>query len=124
MQVDQHVPVFLRITDAVDADTKHADLAYRVPKDALLLIDRGYVDYGLYERLSLRNISYVTRVKRNMAYYPKENIYESMDQSVLLDQEGVFKIPEKQKNANLGTYHKARRIAWYNEEKKQYAKYI
>lgn len=124
MQVDEHVPVFLRITDAVDADTKHADLAYRVPKDALLLIDRGYVDYGLYERLSLRGISYVTRVKRNMAYYPKGKIGQRMDQSVLLDQEGVLKIPEKQKNANLGTYHKARRIAWYNKEKKRYEVYL
>ena len=120
MNLHDKVPALIRITDAIDADTKHGDLAYNIPKDASLLIDRGYVDYGFYERLSLRGISYVTRVKRNRVYYPKQEIKENRDDCVLLDQNGELKIPRKQKNEDLDKIHKTRRVVWYNREKERY----
>ena len=36
MNPHDEVPALIRITDAIDADTKHGDLAYNITKDALL----------------------------------------------------------------------------------------
>lgn len=124
MDTESQVPVLLRITDATEADNKHGDLSYNIGKDSLLLIDKGYVDYGFYERLSIKGISYLTRVKRNTTYYPQSDINHSTDECVFIDQQGLLKIPSKEKNEDLGKYHKTRRVAWYHKEKNRYEVYL
>lgn len=64
---DGLLPAFLNITDGKTHDITAAR-AMQLPKDSILVIDRGYTDYTWYNQLNTNDISFVTRQRRNAVY--------------------------------------------------------
>ncbi|WP_424947912.1 IS4 family transposase [Candidatus Spongiihabitans sp.] len=61
------LPEFVAITDGKTSDLA-IGRALRFPKGSLVVIDRGYNDYGGYKQLNDKGIFFVTRIKKNAAY--------------------------------------------------------
>jgi hypothetical protein len=61
------LPAFMNITDGKTHDITAAR-AVRLPKDSLLVVDRGYTDYAWYNHLNANDIFFVTRQRRNAVY--------------------------------------------------------
>ena len=62
-----YLPVFAHLTDGKAGDT---DVARQLdlPADSMIVIDRGYLNYGQYARWTARGVWFVTRARRNMNY--------------------------------------------------------
>ncbi len=43
----------------------------------LLLLDKGYIDYAIFDRLTAENVSFVTRMKKNAAYKVTRVLYKT-----------------------------------------------
>jgi hypothetical protein len=61
------LPAFMNITDGKTHDITAAR-AVRLPKDSILVVDRGYTDYAWYNHLNANDIFFVTRQRRNAVY--------------------------------------------------------
>lgn len=112
---DDNMPCFIRYTEAIRHDhtlLKEIDL----PKNSILCFDKGYVDYEQYESFSKKKIWYVTRVKDNAIYKSKEefDIPDDADSGILKDEE-----IELSYGKNNKLKHKARRIAYWDNENKR-----
>jgi len=68
---DGHLPCFAAITEGKVADVTIAQ-QLKLPKGALIVMDRGYNDYHLFERWSEEDIGFVTRMKKNADWYNRE----------------------------------------------------
>ena len=64
---DGLLPAFMTITDGRTHDITVAR-ALDLPRDSLLVVDRGYTDYAWYNQLNEKGIFFVTRQRRNAAY--------------------------------------------------------
>jgi IS4 transposase len=61
------LPTFLTITNGKTHDITAAR-ALRLPKDSIVVMDRGYNDYAGYNQLSSQDIFFVTRLRKNARY--------------------------------------------------------
>ena len=61
------LPAFVAITDGKTHDLTAAR-ALQLPKDSIVVMDRGYTDYAWYNQLNNNGISFVTRLKTNARY--------------------------------------------------------
>jgi len=61
------LPAFMTITDGKTHDITAAR-ALQLPKGSILVVDRGYTDYGWYNQLNANDIFFVTRQRRNAVY--------------------------------------------------------
>ncbi len=61
---DGCLPHFALITEGKVADVTIAQQT-EMPKGAIVVMDRGYIDYQLFERWSAREVGFVTRMKVN-----------------------------------------------------------
>lgn len=61
------IPVFVSITDGKVHDVNLLD-AIDLPAGAILVMDRGYLDFGRLYALGQRKIGFVTRAKINLRY--------------------------------------------------------
>lgn len=60
------LPVVMNMTSAKVHDSKATrEIINRLPKFSVVVMDRGYNDYELFEELSLRGTKFVTRLKEN-----------------------------------------------------------
>ena len=67
ISLDDHMPCFVRYTEAVRHD--HILLGeVRLPKNSVIVFDKGYVDYAQYERFTKDEVYYVIRLKDNAIY--------------------------------------------------------
>jgi len=62
-----YLPVFAHLTDGKAGDTEVARLL-DLPADSMIVMDRGYLNYGQYARWTARGVWFVTRARRNMNY--------------------------------------------------------
>ncbi|AQT68770.1 Transposase [Anaerohalosphaera lusitana] len=62
-----HLPGWALVTDGKMADVKVAQKLEFAP-ETLVAMDRGYVDYDMFERWTARRVWFVTRAKKNMKY--------------------------------------------------------
>jgi putative transposase len=62
-----YLPSFVALTEGNIHEVKMAP-HLNLPKGSIVVFDRGYVDYGWYNSLNSRGISFVTRQKRNAGY--------------------------------------------------------
>jgi putative transposase len=61
------LPEFVTVTEGKRSDIAIArTLAF--PAGSIVVVDRGYTDYGWYNQLSEKGIFFVTRLKRNASY--------------------------------------------------------
>jgi len=61
---DGCLPHYGLITEGKVADVSVAQ-ALRMPKGSIIVLDRGYADYELFERWSAEQVGFVTRLKQN-----------------------------------------------------------
>jgi len=107
-----NMPCFIRYTEAAKHDhvlLKDIDL----PENSFICFDKGYVDYEQYEVFTGKKIWYVTRLKDNALYVAKQefDIPNDAHAGVLKDEE-----IELSYGKNKELKHKARRIAFWDDE--------
>jgi hypothetical protein len=64
---DGLIPAFLTITDGKSHDITAAR-NLNLPKQSILVMDRGYNDYSWFNHLNSRQVFFVTRLKKNARY--------------------------------------------------------
>jgi len=61
---DGYLPTLVTVTEGKVADLTEAR-TLALPQGSIVVFDRGYTDYGWYNKLDNQGISFVTRLKRN-----------------------------------------------------------
>ena len=105
------VPMVVQLTSAAKHD-HYLLKEVHLPKDSTLTMDRAYIDYAQFQRLTDEGVCYVTKMKKNLKYKVLESVtyvnpnglVEYQDQKVLFEK-GDLK-------------HESRRIEiWYRDKK-------
>ena len=115
-----NMPCFIRYTEAAKHD--HVFLKDVVlPENSFICFDKGYVDYAQYEVFTHNKIWYVTRLKDNALYIAREefDIPDDAHAGVLKDEE-----IELSYGKNKELKHRARRIAFWDNENKRVFEFI
>jgi len=108
------LPCWALITDGKKHDVKVAQKLSFAP-DTIVVMDRGYVDYRLFQRLISDGVWFVTRSKQNMQYRVVKNRAVPQRGSILKDQEIVLAgyMSRRKCSARL------RRVAVWDAEKER-----
>jgi len=80
-----YLPVFAHITEGKIHEVNIAQ-GLHIPRGSLLVIDRGYVDYGLFGRWTQDGVYFVTRQKDNADYTVIEERPLPQNRNILRDQ--------------------------------------
>jgi len=64
---DGYLPAFMQITDGKVHEVNMAR-TLSLPKNSIVVFDRGYTDYAWYNQLNLNDVYFVTRQKKNACY--------------------------------------------------------
>lgn len=80
-----HFPAFAALSDGVRHDVP-VGRDFDFPKGSLVVMDKGYTDYGWYKQLTERGIFFVTRQRRNALYRVLERRQADSTQGVTSDQ--------------------------------------
>ena len=113
---DENVPRFIRFTSAATHDhTLLKDID--IPRGSILVFDKGYVDYKIYEGFSTKGITYVTKLKDNAKYEGLEelDIPDDSDQGIIKDE--MIEISKRTPKTEPNIKHKSRRIAYWDDDK-------
>jgi len=90
------LPNFVIIDTAGEHDNKRArELCAGVRSGEIVLLDKGYVDFGHLRDLDERGAFWVTRAKDNMAYDVVRKMPRSKDEKILRDEVIVLSNPNK-----------------------------
>jgi len=91
LQLDHagHLPSFAVVTEGKTHEVTVAR-KMRFERGTIVAMDRGYIDYSWFERLSDDGVSFVTRMKSNAVYYVVENFALPHRRNLLSDQTIVF----------------------------------
>lgn len=109
------LPCWALITDGKTHDVKVAK-SLKFEPGAIVVMDRGYVDYALFSRWIEDGVWFVTRAKCNMRYRVLRNRLVSGRGNVLKDQEIVLTGYYARQNCP----HRLRRIVvWDNENERE-----
>ncbi len=106
--------------DSWITDGKAHDLEFareqKFEPGTVILVDRGYNDYTLYDAWHASNCFFVTRLKKNAVYEVLEQreVPKSKTERIISDQVIQLK----------GTRFRARRIEFYDEEKDEYTQIL
>jgi hypothetical protein len=82
---DGYLPSFAVVTEGKMSELKVARSLQFEP-GTILVIDRGYIDYAWFARLTQQEVWFVTRMKENAAYVVKEEFAVPQNRNVLKDQ--------------------------------------
>jgi len=80
-----HFPAFATITDGIRHDVP-VGREFDFPKGSVIVIDKGYTDYGWYKQLTEKGIYFVTRQRTNAKYPVVERQLANRVQGVTSDQ--------------------------------------
>lgn len=111
---DGCLPVFAHITQGTVADVTIAQQLI-LPPGSILAIDRGYIDYRLFEAWSEQKVGFVTRLKENADYAEMETQIAATEGQIRRDGLIVFQ-PGTAGRTITGTY---RRIEVWLEDKQE-----
>lgn len=64
---DGGIPAFMSLTDGKVHEVTVAR-TQRLPRDSIVVMDKGYLDYSWYKTLSEQGVFFVTRARNNMRY--------------------------------------------------------
>lgn len=117
----ENVPCLIRYSEAARHDHMFLEEVMNLPSGSIITFDKGYVDYARYEAFSKKSIWYVTRLKDNAQYVPKEefDIPDEANAGVLKDEEVVLYYGK-----NKTKEHRARRIAYWDDENTRLFEFI
>lgn len=92
-----------------------------LPQGSFIVFDRAYVDYGVYESFSEREITYVTKLKKNAKHrqIAENEMPEDTDDAILIDEQVEFRFGEKKESR-----HRARRIAYWDDRSGRVVEYL
>jgi len=82
---DGLIPAFLTISEGKAHDITAAR-ALKLPKQSIVVMDRGYNDYAWYNHLNSSQIFFVTRLKKNAKYRVLERRSVKKSQGLTSDQ--------------------------------------
>ena len=80
-----HFPAFATITEGIRNDVP-VGRAFDFPKGSVVVIDKGYTDYGWYKQLTEKGVFFVTRQRANAKYRVVERQKVNRDQGITCDQ--------------------------------------
>ncbi|MDR1983378.1 MAG: transposase, partial [Prevotellaceae bacterium] len=61
------VPMYIELTSAAKHDVFMLKKVH-LPKKSTLAMDRAYIDYAQFQRLTEEGVCYVTKMKKNLTY--------------------------------------------------------
>ena len=120
IRADEDVPCLVKCTASAKHD--HTLLQYLdLSKGSFLTFDKAYVDYAAYEKFSQSTIYYITKLKNNAKYLSEVeiDISEQADSGILKDEVILLNYGENKKLT-----HKARRIAYWENDKSKLIVYV
>ena len=82
---DGYLPSFAVVTEGKHSELKVARTLHFEP-GTILAIDRGYIDYEWFARLTRQEVYFVTRMKENAVYQVKAEFEVPQNRNVLKDQ--------------------------------------
>jgi len=100
IKAGENVPCLIRYSEAA----RHVHLflkeVFNLAAGSIITIDNGYVNYVQYEAFSKSSIWYVTRLKDNTIYQPREefDIPDNAHSGVLKDEEIILYYGDKKKD--------------------------
>lgn len=80
-----HFPVFATVTDGKRHDVP-IGRAFEFPPGSMLVMDKGYTDYGWYKHLTEKGIFFITRQRANAKYRVVERREVNRSQGITSDQ--------------------------------------
>jgi hypothetical protein len=111
---DGYLPSFAVVTEG-----KHSEVAVarslRLEAGTILVIDRGYNDYGWFAEMTQEGVFFVTRMKSNTVYAVEEECAVPEKGNVLRDQ--IISLPALQKASEERVLF--RRIEYWNVDKRE-----
>lgn len=112
---DGLLPCYAHITDGKTADVTVAR-QLKLPRGSLLVMDRGYTDYRLYERWSAEGVGFVTRLKKNADWWTLEKRPVKKGGKVLSDSIGCFNLFQAGRKIK-GSYRRV--VIWLEDKQKE-----
>ena len=112
----ENVPRFIRFTSAATHD--HTLLkSINLPEGSIIVFDKAYVDYTVYQSFSTQKITYVTKLKDNAKYEGLEeiDIPDSADDGIIKDENRVLRNKGSKEREELE--HNCRRIVYWDDKK-------
>lgn len=94
------IPEFIEITTGKVHDITIAQQKWKkwnLPKESILAVDRGYIDYKWFGELNEAGIYFVTRAKKNMQYVPVKQ-QSQLERGILKDETIEFILEEAERN--------------------------
>ena len=90
------VPMVVELTSAAKHDHNLLKKVH-LPKESTLTMDRAYIDYAQFQRLTEEGVCYVTKMKKNLtykelsstAYVSREGLVTHIDKHILFQKEKV-----------------------------------
>jgi hypothetical protein len=118
------IPELLNITTGKVGDVtglKTIDL--KLPASSIIVFDRAYVDYELWDKMNKQNIFFVSRSKinQNLFVVGQHNIKKSLEPNILTDEKviyGDYQISKKYGEVVL------RRVKYYHEQDEREYTYL
>lgn len=121
---DSLMPEFVSITEARVTDIRAAKTLVDIPKNCVLIMDRGYYDFKWFQSLTKRGVTFVTRIKENINLEECKEIevdefgHWGCYQVTLQQDRDAF---DKGKTAELPKY---RLIQWHDKENDRWFEFI
>lgn len=109
---DGYLPSFAVVSEANMSELKVAR-SLRLDPGTILAIDRGYIDYEWFERLTRQQVYFVTRLKENAVYEVKEEFEVPQNRNVLSDE--LIWFPSRTTSGEEPVYF--RRVEIWDEQK-------
>lgn len=115
LDYDGCLPVYVNVTDGKVGDNTAA-YNINIPKESVIVADRGYVDFNLLWNWNKKQINFVVRLKENINYIPYEErpLPEKRHLNIIKDE--VILLMEKSTRENYP--EKLRRIVVYDTKNK------
>ena len=113
-----YLPCFAHITDGKSHDITVAR-TFKFPPGAIIAMDKGYVDYDWWERLTQQGVYFVTRLKKDMQWEELESRTVPQNSSIRKDQ--IIQLrTSPQRNYTM----KLRVVTMWDENKKQELQFL
>ena len=111
---DGYLPVFARITEGRENDLKTLQKLH-FGAGTIVVFDRAYTDYLLFERFCREGVFFVTRMKKNAYWTTFKKSKIPKGSNVLSDEIGVFQFL----HAGRKVVHEYRKVTVWVEEKQE-----
>lgn len=111
---DGYLPVFAHITEGRENDVRTLQRLH-FGRGTIVVFDRGYTDYNLFERWCCDGVFFVTRLKKNAYWTPIQKQAVPQGANILSDEVGEFQFL----HAGRKIVHPYRKVKVWVQEKQE-----